>query len=73
MKIIVFDWENSDITVNPLTDEEENALLTNGDDYASVILESKGYNVNNYSLNWMIVDPDLPVYNYGDNIPFIAL
>lgn len=73
MKIVVFDWENSDITVNPLTDEEENALLMNGDEYASVILESKGYDVNNYSLNWMIVDNDLPVFNYGDTKPTYIL
>ena len=73
MKIVVFDWENTDITVNPLSNEEENALLENGEDYASKILESKGYDTNNYSLNWMIVDKDLPVFNYGDTIPIYTL
>lgn len=73
MKIVVFDWEDSTITVVPLTDAEEQDMYVHGDEHAADILATKGFEVNNYSINWMIVDTDLPVYNYNDSIPFIAL
>ena len=73
MKIVVFDWENSDITVNLLSKDEEDYLLKNGEDCAFKILDERGYYTQNPSLNWMIVDSDLPVFNHGDPIPFCAL
>ena len=73
MKIVLFNWIASSIDVIPLSDEEERLILENGEDAAFDILKDKDYDTDEPGINWMIVDPDLPVYNYGETIPFIAL
>lgn len=75
MKILVINHEECYLDVINLTKEEE-AFVESQDDFydaAEQLIKEKGFFTQNPCIQWMIADPDIPVYVHGEAIPFISL
>ena len=77
MEILVINLNECYLERVSLTPEEEKHLETQDDycDYheiAESILKNRGYDTNDISITWMIAD-DVPVFEYGESIPFFTI
>ena len=60
--------------------EEGHKHVIGGEDFArefaaqeaGLILASKGYDITDASLSWMVAD-EVPVFGLGENIPYVTL
>lgn len=75
MKILIINHEECYLDVINLTKEEE-AFVESQDDFydaAEQIIKEKGFYTQNPCIQWMVADPDIPVYIHGESIPYISL
>lgn len=75
MKILVINHEECYLDVINLTKEKE-AFVESQDDFydaAEQLIKGKGFFTQNPCIQWMVADPDIPVYIHGESIPYISL
>lgn len=75
MKILVINHEECYLDVINLTKEEE-AFVESQDDFydaAEQLIKEKGFFTQNPCIQWMVADPDIPVYIHGESIPYTSL